>query len=125
MGSLLWAGIRAALVGAMLLAGMAAAQAAGALAIGSCAAYGVAYDFTEQSEARVAAMRKCDGTCKVVATIRRGCAAYAVDMRNACGAHGYAAAPTLGRAQNIALRYCYDHGGRDCVVRAWACDGRG
>jgi Domain of unknown function (DUF4189) len=125
MGSVLRAGVRAALVGILMVAGMAGAQAAGALAAGSCAAYGVAYDFNGQTEARVAAMRKCDGTCKVVATIKRGCTAYAIDGRNSCGAHGYGAAPTLGRAQNVALRYCYQHGGRDCVVRAWACDGKG
>ena len=41
-------------------------------------------------------------------------------------AHGmYASAPTLGRAQNVALRFCYKYGGRDCMVRAWACDGSG
>jgi hypothetical protein len=61
----------------------------------------------------------------VVATIRRGCAAYAIDGQNKCGAHGYASAPTLGRAQNVALRFCYKYGGRDCMVRAWACDGSG
>jgi len=32
-------------------------------------------------------------------------------------------APTLARAQNVALRNCYQDGGRDCVVRAFACDG--
>ena len=36
-----------------------------------------------------------------------------------------ARAPTLGRAQNAALRFCYKFGGRDCMVRAWACDGSG
>ena len=51
--------------------------------------------------------------------------AYAIDGRNKCGAHGYASAPTLGRAQNVALRFCYKYGGRDCMVRAWACDGSG
>jgi hypothetical protein len=57
--------------------------------------------------------------------MRRGCTAYAIDSRKPCGAHGYASAPTLGRAQNIALRQCYKFGGRDCMVRAWACDGKG
>jgi len=98
-------------------------HAAGALAIGACAAYGYAYDFSEEQRARAAALRKCSGTCKVVATMQRGCAAYAIDGRNACGPHGYATAPTLARAQNVALRNCYQDGGRDCVVRAFACDG--
>ena len=116
---------RVVFVGAWVLASAGHVEAAGALAIGSCAAYGTSYDFSEAETARVAALRKCSGACKVVATMRRGCAAYAIDGRNACGAHGYAAAPTLGRAQNVALRHCYKYGGRDCVVRAWACDGSG
>jgi hypothetical protein len=31
----------------------------------------------------------------------------------------------MTRAQNTALRYCYRNGGKDCVIRAWACDGKG
>jgi hypothetical protein len=102
-----------------------AGEAAGALAIGSCAAYGTAYDFAATREAERAALRKCSGTCKVVATVHHGCAAFAIDGRNACGPHGYASARELGPAENAALRYCYRYGGRDCVVRAWACDGSG
>ena len=108
---------------AIVLAGTAAGNAAGALAIGSCAAYGSAYNFSEAQAAQAAALKKCKGACKVVATMRNGCAAYAVDIRNSCGPHGYASAPTLGRAENAALRYCYKYGGRDCVVRAFVCDG--
>jgi hypothetical protein len=44
---------------------------------------------------------------------------------NACGAHGYAVATRLGHAQNQALRQCYQFGGKDCVIRAWACDAKG
>ena len=51
--------------------------------------------------------------------MRKGCAALAIDGRNPCGAHGYAAAPQLGSAQNTALRVCYRFGGQDCVIRAW------
>jgi hypothetical protein len=117
--------LRAIATGAILLIGTVTANAAGALAVGSCAAYGYAYDYGEEQGARTAALQKCNGSCKVVATIRRGCAAYAIDGQNKCGAHGYASAPTLGRAQNVALRFCYKYGGRDCMVRAWACDGSG
>jgi Domain of unknown function (DUF4189) len=116
---------RAVFVGTWVLATAGQVEAAGALAIGSCAAYGTSYDFSAVQTARTAALQKCEGTCKVVATMRHGCAAYAIDGRNACGPHGFATAPTLGRAQNVALRYCYKYGGRDCVVRAWACDGSG
>ena len=30
-----------------------------------------------------------------------------------------------GKAENDSLRRCYEFGGRDCVVRAWACDEKG
>ena len=53
------------------------------------------------------------------------CAALAIDGHNACGAFGYASAPRLGQAQNTALQYCYRNGGKDCVIRAWVCDGKG
>jgi hypothetical protein len=101
------------------------AEAAGALAIGSCGAYGDAYDFPTSTSARSAALNHCSGRCRVVATFRRGCAAFAIDAVNFCGAHGYATAPRLGAAQNAALRQCYRYGGKECVVRAWACDARG
>jgi hypothetical protein len=101
-------------------------HAAGAMAVGSCAAYGFAYDYGNMEAARSAALAKCKGkNCSVVATIKRGCVAYAIDGRNACGPHGYATAKRLGQAENTALRYCYRYGGKDCVIRAWACDAKG
>ena len=107
------------------LAPFSAAHAAGALAIGACGASGYAYDFGEEQAARVAALRQCSGDCKVVAAMRRNCAAFAIDARNACGAYGFAAAARLGPAQNTALSQCYQHGGKDCVIRAFVCDGKG
>ena len=101
------------------------ARAAGALAIGTCGAYGLAYDFPQLEAANAAALGQCLGDCKVAAPMRGNCAALSVDMRNACGAFGYAAAPRLGQAQNTALRYCYRNGGQDCVIRAWVCDSKG
>jgi uncharacterized protein DUF4189 len=104
---------------------LAIAQAAGALAIGACGAYGFAFDFAADPVARNAALRKCEGDCKVVAALSRNCAAFAIDMRNACGFHGHATASRLGPAQNQALRQCYLNGGKDCVVRAFVCDAKG
>jgi hypothetical protein len=102
------------------------ALSAGAMAIGSCAAYGFSYDYGQLGEARSAALGKCaGGQCKVVATIKRNCVAFAIDGRNSCGPHGYAIAPRLGQAENTAMRYCYKYGGKDCVIRAWACDAKG
>jgi hypothetical protein len=108
----------------ILLAG-APAHAAGALAIGSCGAYGFAYDFKQAEAARTAALRKCAGDCKVVAAMRRNCAALAVDGGNACGPFGYAAAARLAPAQNRALHQCYQYGGKNCVIRAFVCDAKG
>ena len=111
---------------AMWSVGTDVGSGAGAMAVGTCAAYGYAFDFVSPLEARTNAMNKCaDGRCKVVLTLRRSCAAFAIDARNACGPHGYAAAHRLGQAQNTAMRYCYNNGGKDCVIRAWACDAKG
>jgi Domain of unknown function (DUF4189) len=55
----------------------------------------------------------------------RACGAIAIDGKNVCGPHGYAVAARLGEAQNTALRQCYQYGGKDCVIRAWACDAKG
>ncbi len=108
----------------LLIGTMAVTQAAGALAIGACGAYGFAYDYAKEAAASQAALGKCAGGCKVV-PVKRACGAIAIDGKNACGAHGYAVAARLGEAQNTALRQCYEHGGKDCVVRAWACDAKG
>ena len=64
------------------------------------------------------------GQCRVVLALRKSCAAFAIDGRKPCGPHGFASARQLGQAQNAALRQCYQYGGKDCVIRAWACDTR-
>jgi hypothetical protein len=103
-----------------------AGHAAGAMAIGQCAAYGYAADYTNAEVARTAAQGKCVGRdCKVVMMLKRSCAAFAVDGRKPCGAHGYASARKLGDAENVALKSCYQYGGKDCVIRAFACDTKG
>jgi hypothetical protein len=104
----------------------APSDAAGALAIGKCAAYGYAYDYPTIKEAEAAARAKCsDGTCTQVVATQKGCVAFAVDGRKPCGPNGYANASRLGAAQNTALKHCYKYGGKDCVIRAWICDGKG
>jgi hypothetical protein len=108
----------------LLIGTMSVIQAAGALAIGACGAYGFAYDYPKEAAASQAALGKCVGGCKVV-PVRRACGAIAIDGKNVCGPHGYAVAGRLGEAQNTALRQCYDFGGKDCVIRAWACDAKG
>ncbi len=121
-----WRRLAAATTAAsLLLAAANAAQAAGAFAVGACGAYGYAYDYKQIADARSAAAHKCSGTCKIVGAIRRGCAALAVDAKNPCGPFGWAIDAHLGKAENASLRRCYQYGGHDCVLRAWACDEKG
>lgn len=110
----------------LMLVAVNTARAAGALAIGSCGAFGEAYDFRSIEDARQSALSKCQGNaCRVVATVKRGCAAFAVDFANACGAHGWGKGPRLGRSQNDALKSCYRAGGKECVIRTFFCDAKG
>ena len=98
--------------------------AAGALAIGKCGAYGQAYDYAAEAGARTAAQKQCKGECTTV-TMKRACAALSVDMTNPCGPHGYAVKPRISSSLNEATRKCYEFGGKECVIRAWACDAKG
>ena len=98
--------------------------AAGAFAVGKCGAFGQAYDYSAEDAARVAALKQCKGECTAV-TMKRACAALAIDMTNPCGAHGYAVRPHISSSLNEATRECYKFGGKECVIRAWACDAKG
>ncbi|MES5484127.1 DUF4189 domain-containing protein [Bradyrhizobium sp. INPA03-11B] len=100
------------------------ARAAGAFAVGKCGAYGQAYDYPAESAARAAALKQCKGDCTTV-TMKRACAALSIDMKNPCGAHGYAVASKISGSLNAATKKCYEFGGKECVIRAWACDAKG
>jgi hypothetical protein len=100
------------------------AWAAGAFAIGECGAYGQAFDYPAEEAARAAALKQCKGECKAV-IMKRACAALSIDLKNPCGAHGYAVKPHISSSLNEATRECYKFGGKECVIRAWACDARG
>jgi hypothetical protein len=116
----------AATTGFLLIAAIGSAHAAGAFAVGACGAYGYGYDYHKVADARAAAIKKCSGNaCKVVGAMRRGCAALAIDAKHPCGAYGWAINSHLGKAENTSVRRCYQFGGHDCVVRAWACDEKG
>jgi hypothetical protein len=98
--------------------------AAGAFAVGKCGAYGQAYDYPAEDSARIAALKQCKGQCTTV-TMKRACAALAIDLKNPCGPHGYAVKPKISSSLNAATRKCYEVGGKECVIRAWACDAKG
>jgi Domain of unknown function (DUF4189) len=103
-----------------------AVQAAGALAVGVCGAYGYGFDFHNDTAARAAALKKCTGgACKIVGDVRKGCVAMAIDAKHPCGSFGWAIESHLGKAENMSVKRCYEFGGRECVVRAWACDEKG
>jgi hypothetical protein len=99
--------------------------AAGAFAIGKCGAYGQAFDYPAEHAAREAALRQCRGGGCTAVTMKRACAALAIDMTNPCGAHGYAVKPHISSTLNEATKKCYEFGGKECVIRAWACDAKG
>lgn len=125
--SFLNAARRRAIVAVALLASFALpdlASAAGALAVGKCGAFGQAFDYPAQEAATAAARKQCKGDCTTV-TMNRACAALSVDMANPCGAHGYAVAPRISSSLNEATKKCYAYGGKECVIRAWACDAKG
>ena len=107
-----------------ILAGPAPSWAAGAFAIGKCGAYGQAIDYAGEAGALAAARKQCKGECATV-TMKRACAALAVDMANPCGPHGYAVKPKISSSLNAATKKCYEFGGKECVIRAWACDAKG
>jgi hypothetical protein len=116
----------AAAAACLFAAAIGTAEAAGALAVGVCGAYGYGFDYSNETAARAAAISKCSGgSCKVVGAVRHGCAAMAVDAKNPCGSFGWAIDSHLGKAENASMRRCAEFGGRDCVVRAWACDEKG
>lgn len=114
-----------ALLGFALL-GLALATptfAAGAFAFGKCGTYGQAFDFAAESAAIAAARKQCKGACTTV-TMKRACAALAIDLKNPCGAHGYAVKARISSSLNEATKKCYEFGGKECVIRAWACDAK-
>jgi hypothetical protein len=114
-----------AALGLVLLgSAVAPAYAAGAFAVGKCGAYGKAIDYAGVAEAKAAAQKNCYGDCATV-VMKRACAALSIDMTNPCGAHGYAVEPRISKSLNSATRKCYEFGGKECVIRAWACDARG
>ena len=116
--------IAAVLALAAATAPLSSAVAAGALAFGKCGAFGQAIDYPAAAAAVAAARKQCKGECSTI-TMNRSCAAFAVDMANPCGSFGQAVAPHISSALNAATKSCYQYGGKECVIRAWACDARG
>ena len=103
------------------------ANAAGALATGRCGAFGYAIDDVSPEAASAARARAVQGTrlqgghqlpphLRGLRDRQRAMSADRTPGRSA---------DNLARAQNIASEQCHRHGGRACVIRAWACDPKG
>src|SRR5260370_30821527 len=75
------------------------ALAAGAFAIGKCGAYGKAYDYAGEKVARAAARKQCKGDCTTL-TMKRACAALALDLAKPCGAPRFTAKPPISTSRN-------------------------
>jgi Domain of unknown function (DUF4189) len=106
----------------LLIGATAVGKAAGALAIGACGAYGFAYDYAQEPPRRP---RSASARAAARSSRCGGPAAQSPSTPAMPAAPtGYAVAARLGQAQNAALRHCYQYGGKDCVIRAWACDAK-
>jgi hypothetical protein len=100
------------------------AGAAGALAVNKCGAYGYSYGKSSVGEAEEVALQECGAGCSVVLHFENACGAFATDSDQRCGAQGWGWAPGRGRAEEIALNECAGHGGGNCSIQRWVCDGQ-
>ena len=98
-------------------------DAAGAIAVNKCGAYGYSYGKRSIDEAKEVALQECGPGCSVVLHFENACGAFATDGDQRCGAQGWGWAPRRGRAEEIALNECASHGGGNCSIKRWVCDG--
>lgn len=98
----------------------------GSLAIDSNqgSAYGYSYDYPTARDADTRAIKKCGQGCTVVKNFAAGCGAYAADQAPGGTAYGWGTAATEQEAKNIALNYCRQYGGTNCIIRVWSCNSR-
>lgn len=98
----------------------------GALAIDSNKgkAYGFSHDYPTVQEADARALKECGNGCRVVKNFAIGCGAYAADQSQKGKAYGWGTAATEKEAKDIALSYCRQYGGTNCIVRVSSCNSR-
>jgi hypothetical protein len=85
-------------------------------------AYGVSYDYPSAQEADARAIKECGVGCHVVKNFTAGCGAYAADQARNGKASGWGTASTEAEAKSIALNYCRQYGGTNCIIRVWSCN---
>lgn len=122
--------MKSVLYAAALMVGILGASsnafAWGSLAIDSNqgSAYGYSYDYPTARDADARALKECGYGCTVVKNFATGCGAYAADQAPGGTAYGWGTAPTEQEAKNIALSYCRQYGGTNCIIRVWSCNSR-
>jgi hypothetical protein len=99
------------------------AGAAGSIAVNKCGAYGYSYGKSSADEAEETALQQCGPGCSVVLHFENACGAFATDADQRCGPQGWGWASTRHGAEEIALNECAGHGGGDCRIQRWVCDG--
>ncbi len=138
---------RKMLLAACTLAGAAAflpmhANASGALAVGVTdnprdgIAYGFAWNYKTEAEAREVVMRKCreytqapkaNQNCRLIGSFSNGCFALAFDPKSDSSGMGWAIAQTRSAARDGAMANCQDAappGRREfCKIDNVRCDG--
>lgn len=102
------------------------ALAWGSLAIDSNQgrAYGFSYDYPTAQEADARALKECGLGCRIVKNFATGCGAYAADQAKGGTAFGWGIGTTENEAKDIALSYCRQYGGTNCIVRVWSCNSK-
>jgi hypothetical protein len=85
-------------------------------------AYGLSYDYPTAQEADARALKECGYGCQVVKNFATGCGAYAADQSYGSTTYGWGLATTGQEAQDIALNYCRQSGGANCMIRVWSCN---
>lgn len=96
----------------------------GSLAIDSNqgSSYGYSYNYPTAEKADARALQECGSNCYIVKNFNGGCAAYAADQAPGGAAWGWGTAPSKEQAQELALNYCRQYGGTQCIVRVWSCN---
>lgn len=110
------------MIGALGITGNAFAWGSLAIDSNKGSAYGFSYNYPTAREADARALKECGYGCQVVKNFATGCGAYAADQSKNGTAYGWGTASTEKEAKNIALNYCRQYGGTNCIIRVWSCN---
>ena len=84
--------------------------------------WGFSYDYPNDRAARQRALSECGKGCNIVKSFTSGCGAYAADQAYGGTAYGWGNASSEVEAKNLAMHYCRQYGGTECIIRVWACN---